>query len=260
MQSYLLAVLAATVTLGAGFLALRVRAYKSILLAFCAGVLIAGALLNVFPDVLVMLETDGSHWHHHHLFFSCIAGFLSFYFLEYATPHSEPHEGPAHYRHRHQTGIWGSIGIGLHSYFDGFVLGQVFQAGEKTGMVIAMGILLHKFVDGVSAVGIMVSTNHSVSSTRVVLILIAAAPLLGVMTQEFFVLTKPLLALLLAWFAGGFLYLGACSLLPAAHEGHQPSMVAADDVARKPVYLWHSFVGGLIKNDFFLTLASASRI
>lgn len=222
MQSYLLAGLAALVTLFAGFLALQVRAHKSMLLAFCAGVLIAGALLNVFPDVLVMLETDTSHWHHHHLFFSCIAGFLCFYFLEYATPHLEPHEGPAHYRHRHQTGIWGSVGIGLHSYFDGFVLGQAFHVGEKTGMVIAMAVLLHKLADGISTVGIMVGTHHSVASTRVVLVLIALAPLVGVVTQELFVLTKPLLALLLAWFAGGFLYLGACSLLPAAHEGRQP--------------------------------------
>lgn len=37
-----------------------------------------------------------------------------------------------------------------------------------------------------------------------------------------FVLTKPWLALLLAWLAGGFLDLGACNLLPAAREGHQP--------------------------------------
>ena len=89
-------------------------------------------------------------------------------------------------------------------------------------MVIATAVLLHKLVDGISTVGIMMSTHHSVSSTRVVLLLIAFAPLLGVSTQEFLVLTKPLLALLLAWFAGGFLYLGACSLLPAAHEGRQP--------------------------------------
>lgn len=222
MQSFLLAGLAAIVTLVSGLLALQARTHKSLFLAFCAGVLIAAALLNLFPDALVMLETDASHWHHHHLFFSCLAGFLGFYFLEYATPHLEPHEGPSHYRHRHQTGIWGSAGIGLHSYFDGFVLGQAFQAGEKTGMVIAIAVLLHKLVDGISTVGVMVGTHHSVASTRAVLILVALAPLAGVITQGFIVLTKPLLALLLAWFAGGFLYLGACSLLPAAHEGNQP--------------------------------------
>lgn len=222
MQSYLLAGLAALLTLVAGFLALQVRTHKSLLLAFCAGVLIASALLNVFPDVLVMLESTASPWHHHHLFFACILGFLSFYFLEYATPHRRAHEGLPHYRHRHQTGIWGSIGIGVHSYFDGFVMGQAFQAGQKTGLIIATAIILHKLVDGISAVGIMVGTHHSMTSTRLVLALVALAPLLGVMTQNVFVLTVPLLALLLAWFTGGFLYLGACSLLPAAHEGEQP--------------------------------------
>jgi zinc transporter, ZIP family len=222
MQSMVFAVVAALVTLGGGMLALGLRAYKSVLLAFCGGILIAGALLNVFPDVLVMLESTTSPWHHHHLFFACIVGFLCFYFLEYATPHRRAQEGLPHYRHRHQTGIWGSVGIGVHSYFDGFVMGQAFQAGEKTGLVIATAIILHKLVDGISAVGIMVGTHHSLTSTRIVLALVALAPILGVVTQNVFVLTVPLLALLLAWFTGGFLYLGACSLLPAAHEGEQP--------------------------------------
>ena len=40
----------------------------------------------------------------------------------------------------------------------------------------------------------------------------------GVMTQSAFSVPLPLLALSLGWFAGVFLYLGASSLLPAAHE------------------------------------------
>ena len=49
----------------------------------------------------------------------------------------------------------------------------------------------------------------------------ALAPLAGTLAQSLFVIPKPLLALVLGWFAGVFLYLGASSLLPAAHEaGH----------------------------------------
>ena len=222
MSSILIACLASIITLGAGLLTLTFEARRPFILAFCAGVLVAGALLNVIPDALVLLESVPSQLHHHHLLLSCIGGFLCFYFLEYAMPHPTTQIDQAHYRHRHQAGILGATGIGVHSYFDGFVIGQAFQAGEQMGFVVGSTILLHKLTDGISAVGIMLGTHQSTKATMAMLAMIAIAPLVGVGTQGFFVLPLPILALLLAWFAGGFLYLGACSLLPAAHDGRQP--------------------------------------
>ncbi len=48
------------------------------------------------------------------------------------------------------------------------------------------------------------------------LIVTAIAPIFGVCLQGYVSLATPQLALLLGWFAGVFLYLGAGSLLPAA--------------------------------------------
>ena len=222
MPSILIACLASVITLAAGLLTLKFEAQRAVIFAFCAGVLVAGALLNVIPDALVLLESTPSPLHHHHLLLSCIGGFLCFYFFEYAAPHPHSQDDQAHYRHRHQTGVLGATGIGVHSYFDGFVIGQAFQAGEQMGFVVGSTIILHKLTDGISAVGIMMGTHQSLRSTTAMLAMVSVAPLIGVATQGFFVLPVPLLALLLTWFAGGFLYLGACSLLPAAHEGRQP--------------------------------------
>ena len=222
MPSILIACLASVITLGSGLLTLKFEAQRAYIFAFCAGALVAGALLNVIPEALVLLESIPSQMHHHHLLLSCIGGFLCFYFFEYATPHPNFQENQAHYRHRHQTGVLGATGIAVHSYLDGFVVGQAFQAGEQMGFVVGSTVILHKLTDGISAVGIMLGTHQSLKSTTVMLAMVSVAPLIGVATQGFFVLPVPLLALLLTWFAGGFLYLGACSLLPAAHEGHQP--------------------------------------
>ena len=111
----------------------------------------------------------------------------------------------------------GPLGIGIHSFLDGFAIGQGFQASNEVGWIITLAVLLHKLADGISTVGVMLSTHHTVKTTAVMLLLTAVAPIAGVLMQAVFTLPTPLLALLLSWFAGVFLYLGASRLLPAAH-------------------------------------------
>lgn len=209
------------VTLGGGLLVLRLQAYRGLVLAFCAGALVAGALMDVIPDALELLESVHSRWHHHHLLFSCSLGFLFFYLFEHAAHHSDTHDHPARYNHTCQAGAWGAAGIGVHSFFDGVAIGGAFQAGGEIAWMVALAVALHKVADGASTVGIMLGTQHSTQATLFMLVVTALAPLAGTLTQSLFVIPTPLLALVLGWFAGVFLYLGASSLLPAAHEaGH----------------------------------------
>ena len=114
----------------------------------------------------------------------------------------------------------GSAGLGvLASLTD--MIGGAFQAGSEIGWMVAIAVLLHKIADGASIVGVMLGTKHSLATTTAVLAVTALAPLAGTLAQSLFVMPKALLALTLGWFAGVFLYLGASSLLPAAHEsGH----------------------------------------
>lgn len=208
-------------TFGGGYVALRLQAYRSLVLAFCAGALVAGALMDVIPDALQLLEESQTRFHHHHLLFAASLGFLGFYLFEHAAHHSGSHDHPSHYNHTCQAGAWGAAGIGLHSFFDGVAIGGAFEAGSEIGWVVALAVMLHKVADGASAVGVMLGTRHSSTATVAVLAATAIAPLFGTLAQSAFSVPKPLLALTLGWFAGVFLYLGASSLLPAAHEsGH----------------------------------------
>jgi ZIP family zinc transporter len=219
MTALLLSGVTCLVTLGGGLLALRLQAYRGLVLAFCAGALVAGSLMDVIPDALELLESVQTPWHHHHLLFSCSLGFLVFYLFEHgAHHHSGTHDHPAQYNHTCQAGAWGAAGIGVHSFFDGVAIGGAFQAGGEIAWVVTFAVLLHKIADGASTVGIMLGTQHGTRATFLMLLVTALAPLAGTMAQSLFVILKPLLALVLGWFAGVFLYLGASSLLPAAHE------------------------------------------
>jgi len=228
-------------TLGGGLLALRLHAYRGLVLAFCAGALVAGALMNVIPDALQLLESSQSRFHHHHLLFACSLGFLGFYLFEHAAHHSETQDHPSHYNHTCQAGAWGAAGIGVHSFFDGVAIGGAFEAGSEIGWVVALAVMLHKIADGASTVGVMLGTQHSTTTTTAVLSVTALAPLAGTLLQSAFFLPKPLLALTLGWFSGVFLYLGASSLLPAAHEsGHSRWLPLATLAGAALVYLAQS--------------------
>lgn len=205
------------VTLWGGLIALRLQAYRGVVFAFCAGALVAVALIEVIPDALELLKSSGAV-HQQNLLIACALGFLFFYLLEQATHGTQAREDPSHHTHPHQAGFLGALGIGVHSFLDGFAIGQAFQAGGEMGAVIGAGVLLHKLADGVSSVGIMLGTQHTVRATTAMLLVTACAPIAGVLTQSFISVSTPIFSLMLGWFAGVFLYLGASSLLPTAHE------------------------------------------
>jgi zinc transporter ZupT len=84
----------------------------------------------------------------------------------------------------------------------------------------------------------MLGTQHTFSTTTLVLAATALAPLAGTLAQSAFVIPTSVLALTLGWFAGVFLYLGASSLLPAAHEfGHSRWLPLATMTGAAVIYV-----------------------
>ena len=219
MTAFSIAAATAVMTLVGGLLVLRLEAQRGLVLAFCAGALVACALLKLIPEALDIVGSGG-RLNHHHLFAACALGFLVFYLLEHSMHHERAGRGdhPSRYDHPCQAGLWGAAGICAHSFLDGVAVGGAFRAGADLGWAVALAVLSHKIADGASAVGVMLGTRHTARVTTAVLGVSAAAPAAGLWSQSFIHLPQPVLGLLLGWFAGVFLYLGASTLLPAAHE------------------------------------------
>jgi ZIP family zinc transporter len=207
-------------TFGGGRLALRLEAYRAFIFAFAAGALVTSALIDVIPGALEMLTRSGSPWRHLHLMFACSLGFLSFYLFE-EVAHSSHLPDDLTPAHTGQAGLWGAAGISVHSLLDGVAIGEGFHAGASVGWIVALAVIVHKFADGVSTVGILVSTGRSSRVANRMLVLTALAPLAGLALQALVPLPLSLLALLLGWFSGVFLYLGAAALIPAARAASQ---------------------------------------
>jgi zinc transporter, ZIP family len=228
-------------TFGGGLLVLRLEAYRGVVFSFCAGALIAGALLNVIPESLHLLEASQSGFSPEHLLLACSLGFLFFYLFEHMVHRDHGHAPNSIYSPRQQVSTWGALGIGIHSFFDGVAIGGAFQAGNEMGWVVAVAVMIHKIADGASSVGVMLSTRHSMAKIIAVLAVTAIAPLVGTLVQSALVIPASMLALILGWFSGIFLYLGATCLLPAARETGQSSWLPIATLAGAMlIYLAHS--------------------
>jgi zinc and cadmium transporter len=234
-------------TLGGGLLALRLHAYRAFVLAFAAGALVATALIDMIPEGLDLLMRSAdarigfseSFSHHQVMLASCF-GFLAFYLLEKGA-HDDPRHGNADHVHtgtHRASGLWGAMGIGIHSLLDGVAIGEAFHAGSGLGWVVALAVVVHKFADGVSTVGVLVTTGRRGRTANAILALVALAPLAGLVIQFFVPVPLSVLALVLGWFAGVFLYLGAAALMPAAHDvNHSRWLPAATFAGVTLVYL-----------------------
>ena len=213
MEAPLFAILAGTVALCGGLVALRLEAWRAWVLALCAGALIGAAVLLLLPDAVGVLSAGKGGGKGHIAYLAVIAGFFAFFLIENVG--ADDGQAVLPHAHGHQTGLWGAAGIALHGFVDGVAIGQAFHLGEAAGWTISIAILVHKFTDGVTVAGVMRGTEQGVLATRVMIALTAIAPLAGWWLQSMVVIPPLWVGLTLAWFAGVFLYLGT-TMLPVA--------------------------------------------
>jgi zinc transporter ZupT len=216
-NAFLLAVITCFSTLLGGAFAARRRKNIGLLGAFAAGVLITTSLLDLLPQtfrlatsVNVLLED---------VMALTVVGFLFLYiFSKVITHHVFDKDGKYTETKHPFGGLFATSQLSVHSFIDGLAIGFGFAADTHVGIVIAIAVICHDFTDGLSAVAVMLNSGSSLRNSLRMLFLDAIAPVLGVAATLFIEVQQYYIVLLLPFFAGGFLYLGASDLLPEAHE------------------------------------------
>jgi ZIP family zinc transporter len=121
-------------------------------------------------------------------------------------------------------GVFATSELSVHSFIDGLAIGFGLEADIHVGIIIAFAVICHDFTDGLSTVTVMLNSGNSLRNSLRMLFLDAIAPVLGALVTLFLQLPPYYIVLLLPFFAGGFLYLGASDLLPQAHEENPPTL------------------------------------
>jgi zinc transporter ZupT len=117
----------------------------------------------------------------------------------------------------------GHLGAGsltIHSFLDGLAIGLGFQVSTAVGAVLAIAVLAHDFSDGINTVNLTPVGSAGRVAARRWLLADALAPFGGILVSRFIVVPQNALAIVIAAFAGFFLYIGASELLPDSHHRH----------------------------------------
>ena len=204
-------------TLLGGLFALKFKDKLHLVLGFSAGAVIGVAFFDLIPEAIEL----GSATYDTSFITSIIAlGFVVFMILDrFVILHSH-HNCDEHDHGLGRRGILGAGSLSIHSFLDGVAIGLAFQVSFAVGAIVAIAVLVHDFSDGINTVNLILKNQGDKRTATKWLLTDAIAPVLGIISTLFFTLSQSTLGILLALFAGFFIYIGASDLLPESHHAH----------------------------------------
>lgn len=214
MTLFLIGLAAAAATAIGGLFALHFKDRLHLIVGFSAGAVLGVAFFDLIPEAFELATT------HDPSFVATIiaVGFLIYMVIDRAlTLHmggAEDHEG------HHHNGTIGTLSLSIHSFLDGAGIGFAFQVSNALGIIVTLAVLAHDFSDGINTVNLSLLANGSKKRAAWWLLVDAIAPIAGIATTLLFSISESTLGILIALFAGFFLYIGAAELVPESHHRH----------------------------------------
>lgn len=199
-----------------------------VLVGFSAGGLIGGAFLHLLPEALEESSTRI-------VFPYLILGFIFFFILEKYL----------HWRHCHEDHCavhtftyLNLVGDGVHNFIDGLIIGSSFLVGIHFGVVTTLVLIFHEIPQEIGDFGTLVYGGFSRAKALYCNFMIALTCVIGTVggffLGEYF---NGFTSFLLPFTAGGFIYIGACDLIPELHK--QPGL-------KKSISAMLSFICGIL--------------
>lgn len=222
-----LSILASIAAFIGGSIALRFKDKLHIILGFSAGAVIGAALFDLIPEAI---ELGGQTLHPVQLTTFTAVGFFIYLILDRIFSfHSHGHNSIANEAEiqvdtRYDRGSLGAASFCLHSLIDGIAIGLAFQASAIVGTVVAIAVVAHRFSDGINTVGIILKHRGDNRRAWYWLTIVALAPIIGAVSTFSMTISNGILAIILAVFAGFFLYIGASDLIPEGHHSHSKAL------------------------------------
>ncbi len=200
-------------TLCGGIFALKLKDRLHLILGFSAGAIVGVAFFDLLPEALKL----ATQTHEISTVLAITAlGFVIYLILDRLF---FMHSHDADDEHTHRGGF-GAGSLSFHSLLDGIGIGLAFQVSPTVGLIVAAAVLTHDFSDGINTVNFILKNGGDRKRAFTWLVVDALAPVVGVVSTLFFHVSEDVLGLLLALFAGFFLYIGASDLIPESHHAH----------------------------------------
>jgi len=188
------------------------------LIAVAVGVLLGDAILHLLPDALEITASGSGT-----VFLASLTGILCFYFIEQVLQWRHDHSLESLQRTVTETISYARmnlLGDGVHNFVDGILIASSFLVDPALGVATTIAIVLHEIPQEISDIAVLI--QGGISKKRAVLLnfLCATACIAGgVATLIVSQLVELGLGAMLAFTAGGFIYIAASDLVPLLRSG-----------------------------------------
>src|SRR6185295_3651414 len=200
---------------GAFALLLRPDLLRKLLLffvAFSAGAMMGGAFFHLLPEAIALFPVGSLQ-----PFFILSGGFCLFFILERFVfwHHCHNDEGCK----VHPLGDMNLVGDGVHNFMDGLLIAAAFGVSTELGIATTIAIISHEIPQEISDFGVLIHSGMSAKKALFFNFVSALTALLGVFIGVLFAeKTEIFQRVLIAFAAGGFLYIAASDLVPELHK------------------------------------------
>jgi len=190
-----------------------------VLVAFSAGTILGAVYFDLLPEAMELVGESVAAVY-------ITLGFTVFFFLERFIYwyHGHGHESDISVEMPDRTtaksfAYLNIIGDGIHNFVDGTVIAGSFLAGFPVGLATTIAVIFHEFPQEIGDYGILVYSGFKRSKALLLNFVVALAVILGGTLAVIFLETVQALGgVLVAFSAGGFIYLGASELIPELHK------------------------------------------
>jgi len=205
-----------------GIFALRFKDKLHLILGFSAGAIIGVAFFDLLPEAI---ELGSKNYEVSFITSITALGFIVYTILDrlvlfHSHGEDERDQTEKIVQHVNKRGILGAGSLSFHSFLDGAAIGLAFKVSATVGGIVAVAVLVHDFSDGINTINLIIKNSGSQKQAFRWLLTDAIAPVLGMISTLFFSVSESVLGIILAVFAGFFLYIGASDLLPESHHNH----------------------------------------
>ncbi|MBN1956414.1 MAG: ZIP family metal transporter [Anaerolineae bacterium] len=183
--------------------------YSTYFMSFAAGVLISVSFVHIIPKSFQMNDAAPVF---------LLLGFLGVYLSNRLVQLYVCHEYECV---DYAVGIIPMLGIGFHSFIDGVIYSVTFNVSILTGVLAAIGMVLHEFPEGIVTFVLLQRGGFDRKRSAIYAFLAAALSTpLGTLVSYPFIddIEQSTLGILLALSAGALVYVGASHLLPAVER------------------------------------------
>ena len=178
-------------------------------MSFAAGVLISVSFIHIIPKAFLMNASAPLY---------LLTGFLA---LHLFNRFLQAYVCQAYECENLTLGLIPMVGVGLHSLLDGVIYSVTFNVSVFTGVLAAIGMVLHEFPEGIVTFLLLERGGFNYKKSTLFAFLAAAISTpLGTLVSYPFIekIEEPTLGILLAFSAGALVYVGASHLLPAVER------------------------------------------